>query len=188
MRTRFTVLFIFTTLVSGACGKGSPTAPDSGCLETGVGLSCGTGPGPGPTVRATVSHRAYIGDCPTDPVGCSGELEMTSDPAVLAQAPGMDEVRPIRKGQTYTSRVCVVHPEVPGRKIDLTVGFPVGGPSQWIVFDEGNPAFRSPFCVGASFSHNTNGGRGGMAQFVEGRGDLREPTEIKIRFGFIVVE
>lgn len=186
MKKMVSVFFIIVAAAAlTACGMfNNPAAPD--CVETNVGPACGKGggSGPGPNVKASVNFGVFIGDCVSNQNTCSGELTPTDDRSFFVPD-GYDEVRVIQRGQTYTYRVCVIHPEVPGRRIDLYAG--VAGTSVELVFDEGDPSKKSPVCIGRTFVNNyRNGSTNGVIQFTEGRGDLREPNDIVRKFWFKV--
>ncbi len=173
------LLFLFIMMFFlAACGlfKGN-------CPESMVGgPSCGDGDGPGPGVLAKVEHALFVGSCANNTVACSEEIAPVSDDGGTA-------VYHIQRSVTYTFEVCVIHPEVPGRLIDVDIGFPMhGGGFNGVmeVFDEGTRP--SPVCYSASFSYpGDHGGSDTGFQILEGQGDLRDANDMGKRISFHVV-
>ena len=154
------------------------------CPESMVGgPSCGDGDGPGPGVLARVEHALFVGSCANNTAACSEENAPVSDDGGTA-------VYHVQKSVTYTFEVCIIHPGVPGRLIDVYIAFPShdgGGFSRVIeVFDESTRP--SPVCFSSSFYFEEGiGGSDTGFQILEGQGDLRDANDMGKRTFFDVV-
>ncbi len=180
----FGVLFVFFFLLLGLSIGCSPNGPTK--VDKNHPL-----PGPGEGVRAsTQSWGVFEGDCIDDPSACSREIAPTDDPTL--QMSGKDKTYILNDHrQRFTVHLCVAHPEVPGRKIGVTVSAFLSSRQTGVV-DEGEPSRKSPICLGVSSDMITPTGGVtnadiGEANFYESSQDLFTPTQWKVTLGFRVV-
>ncbi len=173
----FLFIMVFFLTSCGFIGGGD-------CPESMVGgPSCGDGDGPGSGVLAKVEDTLFVGSCANDTAACSEEISPVSDD-------GETVVYHVQKSVTYTWEVCVIHPGVSGRLIDVYIGFlDSGGRGSGdvrTVFDESTRP--SPVCFSASFSFGEEiGGFYTVYQIVEGQGDLQEGNMMSKSIYFQVV-
>ena len=139
-------------------------------------------PGPGPSVRASAEYGVYD-------VNGNRLESIGSSEACGSHLTGC-ETYALKQWTVYSTKLCVTHPGVPGRGIDMSVsslGYQ-GSVRQKLTFDEGDPSKSGTVCVAVEFNSGSSdkGGSIKVLEFGQDLIDISEQFELWIQLDFQV--